>query len=132
MSGVSGSVGGQPVRSMHISVQKCYTFPDSPVSPVTVCKSLPVHSLLLLVALAMGSQAGYALDSETQPIQRVVSIQEVAEQIRQYKRWEILDARPAKLESGGKVMKFKLLNKQGRVIIIHIDPHKPSFVRLEE
>lgn len=106
--------------------------PDSNVCPVTVRKSLPIHSLSLLVALATGSHAGYALGTETNPARPVVSIQEMAAQIRQYKRWEILDARPERLESGGKVMKFKLLNKKGRVIIIHIDPHKPSFVRLEE
>jgi len=106
--------------------------PGSPVNPVTVRKSLPAHSLSLLVALATVSHAGYALDSETPPARPVVSIQEVAAQIRQYKRWEILDARPARLESGGKVMKFKLLHEKGRVIIIHIDPRKPSFVRLEE
>lgn len=95
-------------------------------------KYLQIHSMTLLVALATGSNIGYALDVETRQARPVVGIQEMAEQIRQYKRWEILDARPARLESGGKVLKFKLLNEKGRVIIIYIDPLKPSFVRLEE
>ena len=73
----------------------------------------------------------FALDGKKNPDAATVSMHEVARQIRQYKSWQILDASPRKLDSGDRILRFKLLHEKGKVIIINIDPKNPNFRRLE-
>ena len=78
-----------------------------------------------------GSGSSFALDGNQKNGTVAFSIDDVARQIRQYKSWQILDASPRKLESGDRILRFKLLHEKGKVIIINIDPKNPNYRRLE-
>ena len=61
-----------------------------------------------------------------------VSFDEVVEWVRhQHKSWQILDARSKHKESGLRY-RFKLINGNGQVRIILIDPRNPNLGNLEQ
>ncbi len=61
-----------------------------------------------------------------------ISFNEVVERIRlRHKSWQILDARSKHKESGLRY-RFKLINSNGQVRIILIDPRNPNLGNLEQ
>ncbi len=86
--------------------------------------------LLLLIPLLIGSNTSFGLEEGNQGA-TMVSIHEVAMQIRRYKSWQILDASPRKKDTGRYYFRFKLLRNDGTVKIINIDPRNPNLRRLE-
>ncbi len=86
--------------------------------------------ILLLAAVSISNNFSHALDADNQGA-ATVSIHEVAQQIRQYKSWQILDASPRKKTTGILYFRFKLLGQGGKVKIINIDPDNPNLRRLE-
>jgi len=87
-------------------------------------------ALLLLIYLSISSNFGYGLEVNSKAA-KTTSIDEIAQQIRQYKNWQILDASPRKKKSGISYFRFKLLKNDGTVKIINIDPTQPNLRRLE-
>ena len=94
-------------------------------------KYFPILSLaLLLLITSVFSSNSFALDGKKKGAV-TVSIHDVAKKIRQFKTWQILDARSNQKESGF-LYRFKLINSSGRVKIINIDPKNPNLRRLEQ
>ena len=91
-------------------------------------------SLVLLLAGYAGGNVSVANDNDNaagNPAAVTVSFDEVVEQIRQHKSWQILDAR-SKQKGSGFRYRFKLMNSSGQVRIILIDPKNPNFGYLEQ
>ena len=93
-------------------------------------------SLVLLLAGYAGGNVSVANDNDNDntagnPAAVTVSFDEVVEQIRQHKSWQILDAR-SKQKGSGFSYRFKLMNSSGQVRIILIDPKNPNLGYLEQ
>ena len=93
-------------------------------------------SLILLLAGYAGGNVSVANDNDNDntagnPAAVTVSFDEVVEQIRQHKSWQILDARSNQKGSGFRY-RFKLMNSSGQVRIILIDPKNPNLGYLEQ
>lgn len=86
---------------------------------------------LLLTGYAHGDDSMVNVDTAASPGAVPVSFNEVVEQIRQHKSWQILDARSKQKESGLRY-RFKLINSSGQVRIILIDPRNPNLGHLEQ
>ena len=90
----------------------------------------------MLLAGYAGGNVSVANDNDNDntagnPAAVTVSFDEVVEQIRQHKSWQILDARSNQKGSGFRY-RFKLMNSSGQVRIILIDPKNPNLGYLEQ
>ena len=88
----------------------------------------------MLLAGYAGGNVSVANDNDNtagNPAAVTVSFDEVVEQIRQHKSWQILDARSNQKGSGFRY-RFKLMNSSGQVRIILIDPKNPNLGYLEQ
>ena len=91
-------------------------------------------SLVLLLAVYAGGNISVADDNDNTAANTAavtVSFDEVVEQIRQHKSWQILDAR-SKQKGSVSRYRFKLMNSSGQVRIILIDPKNPNLGYLEQ
>ena len=99
------------------------------------CAPKRIVAALLLIVFSISNNLGYSLDSNSSGPSNnptIVTIHEVAWQIRQNKNWQILEASPRKRASGYQYFRFKLLRHDGKVKVINIDPLNPNLRKLEQ
>ena len=87
-----------------------------------------------MLLLAYLSNNALALKPDDHPLQeklRTHSVDEIARQINQQPRWQVLAAEPT-IEDNKTLYRFKLLEKdKGRVQVIVIDPYQPKLNQLD-
>lgn len=99
------------------------------LSSTFICAML-VLAVVSSQAMALKPVEDITLEKRLRP-RVILSVDEVARQIRQQDQWRILAAEPT--VSDEKVFyRFKLLNKKrGRVSVVVIDPNEPNLTTLD-
>ena len=87
--------------------------------------------MLLLASLSAPASALKPDDQSLQEKLQTHSVDDIARQINQQPRWQVLAAEPT-VEDNKTLCRFKLLEKdKGRVQVIVIDPDQPKLNQLD-